>query len=65
MTQAKNMLKFKRSMVEKHTKPPVKKKGGKSSFTTQAIGDTIVKTPDCIIRNIPFYNKLDMSQKIG
>ena len=52
-------------MVEKHMKPPVKKKGGKSSFAISAIGDIIIKTTDYVIRNIPFYNKLDMSQKIG
>lgn len=59
------MLKFKRATVGKHTKSPVKKKGGKSSFATSAIGDTITKTTDCIIRNIPFCNKLCISQKMG
>ena len=59
------MLKFKRATVGKHTKSPVKKKGGKSSFATQATGDTVSKTTEYTVKRILFYKKQDISQKMG
>lgn len=64
-TQVKNTLKFKRVTIEKHMKPSVKKKGGKNSFTSWALGGTVSKTTEHIVKNTLFHKKLHISQKMG